>query len=248
MSAAPHKTHPPARGLTRAEIRHRLAVPREVRPRGDDATAQRLLESPDVQPFDRAKHDPANWGGALGVGLPGKLAPLRREGVVRTPAAVLVPLVEHAQGFTVLFTQRTAGLKSHAGQISFPGGRMEPGDADADAGALRETAEEIGLAARHIEVLGPLDPYWTVTNYEVMPVVAAITPPFDLALDPAEVADVFEVPLSFFLDTRNHQIHSRTIGEGKARAYYAMPYGDRYIWGATAGMLVNLYEVLTAGG
>lgn len=241
MSAAPHKTHPPESALTRAEIRRRLARPREARPRGDDATAHRLLESPHVQPFDRAKHDPANWGG-----LPGKLPPQRRESAVRTPAAVLVPLVEHSSGFTVLFTQRTAGLKAHGGQISFPGGRMEPGDADADAGALRETAEEIGLAARHIEVLGHLDPYWTVTNFEVTPVVAAITPPFDLALDPAEVADVFEVPLAFFLDARNHQIHSRTIGEGKARAYYAMPYGDRYIWGATAGMLVNLYEVLTA--
>ena len=228
--------------MTREDIHRRLAAPREVRPRGDDAAALRLLDSAQAQPFDRAKHDPANLGG-----MPGTLPPRRSAGQARTPAAVLVPLVEHAGGFSVLFTQRTAALKSHAGQISFPGGRLEPGDVDAAAGALRETAEEIGLAARHIEVLGYLDPYWTVTNYEVTPVVAAVMPPFDLAPDPIEVADVFEVPLAFFLDIRNHQIHSRTIGDGQQRSYYAMPYGDRYIWGATAGMLVNLYEVLTGG-
>ncbi len=233
---------PISQSLTRAEIRRRLAAPRAVRPRGDDATAQRLLDSADAQPFDRAKHDPANLGG-----MPGTLPPRRGEDLQRTPAAVLVPLVEHASGFTVLLTQRTAALKSHAGQISFPGGRLEAGDADAAAGALRETAEEIGLSAHHIDVLGQLDPYWTVTNYEVTPIVAAVTPPFDLAPDPVEVADVFEVPLAFFLDTRNHHIHSRSIGDNLQRRYYAMPYGDRYVWGATAGMLMNLYEVLTAG-
>ena len=124
---------------------------------------------------------------------------------------------------------------------------MEPEDRDAVAGALRETAEEIGLDASHVEILGRLDSYMTVTGYEVTPVVGAVTPPFELKADPKEVADIFEVPLAFFLDPANHQRHSRTINPGVVRAYYAIPYGDRYIWGATAGMLVNLYEVLTSG-
>jgi 8-oxo-dGTP pyrophosphatase MutT (NUDIX family) len=164
----------------------------------------------------------------------------------RIPAAVLVPLVTRADGFTVILTQRTSDLKAHAGQISFPGGRMEPSDANAESAALREACEEIGLPSSHVEILGRLDPYRTVTGFDVTPVVGAISPPLALKPDPTEVADIFEVPFAFFLDAANHQRHTRTVAGGVTRAYYAMPYGDRYIWGATAGMLLNLYEVLTA--
>ena len=231
----------PARALKRTELRRLLAAPRPKHVRGDDATAARLLAAAHVRPFDSAQFDPVTWGGLAGT--PPTLWPADAP---RISAAVLVPLVERASGTTVLLTQRTTSLKSHAGQISFPGGRLEASDRDADAGALRETEEEIGIGASHIEILGHLDPYWTVTGYDVTPVVGAVTPPFDLKPDAVEVADVFEVPLAFFLDPANHQIHSRTVAEGKVRAYYALPYGNRYIWGATAGMLINLFEVLTA--
>jgi 8-oxo-dGTP pyrophosphatase MutT (NUDIX family) len=207
---------------TREGLRKRLAVPRQAPARGDAATARRLAQNADFKAFEEVLVPPP------------------------VPAAVLVPLVEHTTGFTVLFTQRTAELKSHAGQISFPGGRMEPGDQDAFAGALRETAEEIGIGASHIEIMGTLDAYVTITGYAITPVVGVVRPPFDLKTDPVEVADVFEVPLAFFLDPANHQRHSRTLPDGVVRGYYAIPYGDRYIWGATAGMLINLYEVLAA--
>lgn len=230
--------------LDRAFLRARLGATRPRRPRGDVATATRLMQSGagELTPFEQGNYGPVTWSAIpydKAPGAPGIVTP-------RIAAAVLVPLVEHDTGFTVLLTQRTADLKSHAGQIAFPGGRMEPHDVDAADGALRETEEEIGLARRHIEVLGHLDPYITVTGYEVTPVVGVVMPPFDLKPDPIEVADIFEVPLTFLLDPANHQRHSRTVGDGVQRAYYAMPYGDRYIWGATAGMLVNLYEVLTA--
>jgi len=214
-----------ASAWTRDAVRARLASPRKVVPRGDAATALRLRQAGLATPLDP-------------IDLDANLAPV--------PAAVLVPLIEHSAGFTVLFTQRTADLKAHGGQISFPGGRIEPTDTDVFAGALRETTEEIGLAGTHVEILGTLDPYVTVTGFEVTPVVGAVTPPFDLKPDPTEVADVFEVPLAFFLDPANHQRHSRTLSNGVVRGYYAIPFGDRYIWGATAGMLINLYEVLTA--
>ncbi len=161
-----------------------------------------------------------------------------------TPAAVLVGLVERPEGTTVLLTRRTDHLANHAGQISFPGGRIEADDETPENTALRETKEEIGLDRRHVEIVGRLDPYLTRTGFIVTPVVAMVRPPFDLAADPFEVAEVFEVPLSFFLDSANHQRHSIEI-EGRHRRYYAMPYGEYYIWGATAGMLVNLHEILT---
>ncbi len=159
------------------------------------------------------------------------------------PAAVLVGLVDHADGLTVLFTERTAHLAHHAGQVSFPGGHLEPDDDGPEETALRETEEEIGLDRRHVEVVGHLDTYITRTGFVVTPVVGIVDPPFDIHPDPHEVADVFEVPLTFLLDPNNHQRCTAEF-EGVVRYFYAMPYGERYIWGATAGMLVNLYEVL----
>jgi 8-oxo-dGTP pyrophosphatase MutT (NUDIX family) len=158
-------------------------------------------------------------------------------------AAVLVPLVDREAGLTILLTQRTENLARHAGQIAFPGGRVEEADADAIAAALRETEEEIGLDRRHVEPVGQLDRYITRTGFTVTPVVGIVSPPFELRLDPREVADSFEVPLDFILDPANRQRHSAEY-QGVARYFYAFPYGERYIWGATAGMLVNLAELL----
>lgn len=160
-----------------------------------------------------------------------------------TPAAVLVPLLAKGEDFAVLLTQRTAHLAAHAGQISFPGGRLEPGDADALAAALRETEEEIGLARHFVEPIATLDLYTTRSGFEVTPIVGLVTPGYSLAPDPYEVADVFEVPLSFFRDPANRRRESRAY-EGRERHFYAFPYGERYIWGATAGMLVNLLDWL----
>jgi 8-oxo-dGTP pyrophosphatase MutT (NUDIX family) len=160
------------------------------------------------------------------------------------PAAVLVPVVRRNAALTVLFTRRTSHLHDHAGQISFPGGRAEPDDASPRDTALRETAEEIGLAPAHVEVLGHLTDYTTVTGYRVTPVVGLVASPFELKLDDFEVAEVFEVPLAFLLDPANHQ-RNLLMHDGRERHYYAMPYGPYYIWGATAGMLMNFYAYLT---
>ena len=164
-----------------------------------------------------------------------------------TQAAVLVPLILRPEGLQVLLTQRTAHLKDHAGQISFPGGRAEPEDLDAIATALRETQEEVGLPPEFIRVLGRLDNYVTTTGYEVAPVVGLIRPPFPVAPDPHEVAEVFEVPLAFLVDPRSHERHSREW-QGRIRSFYVLPYQHRYIWGATAGMLVNLANLLQPPG
>lgn len=160
-----------------------------------------------------------------------------------TPAAVLVPIINHAAEPTILFTQRTSHLTDHAGQISFPGGRAEPEDATMENTALRETEEEIGLDRDRVLVLGRLPEYITGTGFRVTPVVGWIEPGFSLKPDPFEVAEVFEVPISFFLDPINHQLQSAVLG-GRKRQYYAMPYETRYIWGATAGMLRSLYMAL----
>jgi 8-oxo-dGTP pyrophosphatase MutT (NUDIX family) len=157
-------------------------------------------------------------------------------------AAVLVPIVARPN-LTVLFTQRTDHLPSHAGQISFPGGKMEDGDSDPLATALREAREEIGLSPSFVEPLGFLDPYRTGTGFRIAPVVAIVQPGFTLTLDPNEVADAFEVPLGFLMDASNHKTHVRTW-RGSERRYYAMPFEQRYIWGATAGIMKNLYERL----
>ena len=154
-----------------------------------------------------------------------------------------MPLIERPEGLTVLLTKRAAHLASHAGQISFPGGAVEPDDADDIAAALRETREEVGLPPERIDLIGRLDTYLTRTGFRIEPFVGLIRPPFALRPDPYEVADVFEVPLSFFLAPANPQRHSRVF-QGHERYFYAFPYGERYIWGATAGMLLNLRERL----
>jgi len=160
------------------------------------------------------------------------------------PAAVLVPLVDRPEGLAVLLTQRTAHLAHHAGQISFPGGHIEPDDGGPLETALRETEEEVGLDRRHVSVIGHLDTYVTRTGFVVTPVVGIVDPSFEVAPDPHEVAEVFEVPLAFFLDPANHQRHSAEFN-GIVHHFHAMPYGRHYVWGATAGMLLNLYQVLS---
>lgn len=160
-----------------------------------------------------------------------------------TPAAVLFPIVDRQENYTVLLTQRTAHLRDHAGQISFPGGRVEAEDVSPVHTALRETEEEVGLASDRVEILGFLPEYRTGTGFRVTPVVGLVHPPFELKPDPFEVAEVFEVPLNFLLDPANHQQHSMHY-RGAMRQYFAMPYGDYFIWGATAGMIRSLSERL----
>ena len=173
-----------------------------------------------------------------GFRLPG------REGSTR-PAAVLVPVVNRAEGLTMLLTQRSADLPDHPGQISFPGGRVEPEDASLADAALREATEEIGLARQHVTIIGELAAYETVTGFRVTPIVGWVEPPFELKPDPVEVADVFEVPLAFLLEPGNHQRHFRMLGEHR-RDFWAIPYRERYIWGATAAMLLVLDRTLRA--
>ena len=163
-------------------------------------------------------------------------------------AAVLVPLVMRADGLQVLLTQRTAHLRDHAGQISFPGGRCELDDVDAVATALRETEEEVGLDRSHIEIIGALPVYHTVTSYAVTPVVALVEPGFTLALDAFEVEQAFEVPLAFLMTPANHRRHSLELA-GQQRQFLSMPWprpgeAPYFIWGATAAMLRNLYHFL----
>jgi 8-oxo-dGTP pyrophosphatase MutT (NUDIX family) len=160
------------------------------------------------------------------------------------PAAVLVPVMLRP-ALTVLFTQRSHALQHHAGQISFPGGRVEGGDTSALDAALREAREEIGLPAANVEPLGYLDSYRTGSGFQIVPVVGLVQPGFTVALDAGEVSDVFEVPLEFLLDPANHRKDSREW-RGRERYFYAMPWRERYIWGATAGVLRNMQQRLFA--
>lgn len=160
-----------------------------------------------------------------------------------TDAAVLIPVLKKPEGLSILLTQRTDHLHDHAGQISFPGGRMDVGDMDLRATALRESQEEIGLESGRVEIIGTLPQYLTVSGYRVTPVVALVDPQPHYPVDAFEVADVFDVPLPFLMDPANHQVRVYMNGEERRR-FYAMPYQDRFIWGATAGMLRNLYHFL----
>jgi 8-oxo-dGTP pyrophosphatase MutT (NUDIX family) len=165
------------------------------------------------------------------------------DGASLRPAAVLVPIVARADGLTVMFTRRTERLRSHSGQVAFPGGRAEPGDGSPEATALRETREEIGLDAAHVELIGRLDEYRTRTGFRITPVVGVVRPPFALLRDDREVDEIFEVPLSFLLDPANHRQERREF-EGRAARFFVMRYGTHCIWGATAGMLVAFYRRL----
>lgn len=163
------------------------------------------------------------------------------------PAAVLIPIIDRPTGLTVLLTQRTAHLRDHGGQISFPGGREEPEDGSSVTTALREAQEEVGIRPGQVEVLGRLPEYWTSTGFRVTPVIGLVSLPLNLQLDDFEVADVFEPPLVFFLDPGHYRREAREHA-GQRRHYWTVPWGDRFIWGATAGMLVCLRESLQGAG
>ncbi|MBL8567859.1 MAG: CoA pyrophosphatase [Phreatobacter sp.] len=164
------------------------------------------------------------------------------EGQPARPAAVLIPVVSRPEP-TILLTQRSGDLPDHSGQIAFPGGKIDPGDATPLDAALREAEEEIGLDRRHVRPLAYMPPFLSRTGYLITPVIGLVAPPFELTINPREVVDAFEVPLAFLMDPKNHQRQSREW-QGQVRHFYAMPYGDRYIWGVTAGILRNLWERL----
>jgi 8-oxo-dGTP pyrophosphatase MutT (NUDIX family) len=199
---------------------------------------EHLLAAPD--------HRPQSWrlGGALMSPTAAMLESLDAE---PAPAAVLIPVVDRDDGPAVLLTRRAAGLRHHAGQISFPGGRFESAETDPLTAAIRETSEEIGITARFIEPLGFLPDHLVLTGFRITPVVAYIHPGFTLKIDSAEVAAVFEVPLAFILDPGNYQLVRREL-HGFAVDALDLPYGDQLIWGATAGMLRTLRETLGAMG
>lgn len=220
-------------------IRLKLNTDRTRLDRGDVATGQLLLAGDDLEDFRDAGYGPIPSSGIpyeKGAGAPGVR-------IKRTPAAVLVPLIDRGDGLTVLLTRRKDDLNKHAGQVAFPGGRVDDQDDDAVGAALREAHEEVGIAPDRVDILGHLDPYLTITGFEVLPVVGMVSPPHDFVPEPTEVAAIFEVPLAFLMDPSNHQKVKRKVN-GLDRAYYAMPYNSHYIWGATAGMIINLYEVL----
>jgi 8-oxo-dGTP pyrophosphatase MutT (NUDIX family) len=170
----------------------------------------------------------------------------QRAGVKATrPAAVLVPVIDRPEP-TVLLTLRTADLSSHAGQIAFPGGKIEPSDPSPVAAAMREAEEEIGLERGLVDPIGHLDLFLTFSGFRILPTVARVDPSLRLALNRSEVDEAFEVPLAFLMDAQNHALHSRDW-KGVVRRYYAMPFGERYIWGVTAGILRNLYERVYLG-
>jgi 8-oxo-dGTP pyrophosphatase MutT (NUDIX family) len=206
-----------------------------------DIIARRLTDGFDPRGRSDSALEAMVLGGAVRPG-----DPIGEDDGPLIPAAVLVPLVERDGGLTVMLTQRTAHLAHHPGQISFPGGRLEPEDeGDFTVCALRETEEETGLDRHLVRLLGRLDDYVTGTGFIITPLVGIIDPPFTLAPDSFEVAEVFEVPLDFILDQANHQLQSREV-RGRQRPFWALTWEKRLIWGATAGILVNLSEVLAA--
>jgi 8-oxo-dGTP pyrophosphatase MutT (NUDIX family) len=208
---------------------HPTAVHRAAEITGRDEIARRLATQPPVHELLTADDlEKLNENSRL---------PLRA-------AAVLLLVVGHPQERTVVFTQRTAHLADHAGQISFPGGRTHEDDLTPERTALREAHEEVGLEPERVEILGRLPQYRTGTGFEVTPIVGWTDPPIVYKPDPHEVAEVFEVPLTFLLDPRNHRYESAFF-RGSLRKYWAMPFGDRYIWGATAAMLVTFQRLMS---
>ncbi len=233
-------TLPALETVSPEDIRQKLQTDRQTAERGDVITGRQLLDRGDLEEFQDQGYGPIPSSGIpydRGAGAPGV-------SIKRTPAAVLVPLIDRNDGLTVLLTRRTEDLNKHTGQVAFPGGRVDPQDNDAVGAALREAQEEVGIRPDAVDVLGYLDPYLTITGFEVLPVVGWVSPPHDFVPDPTEVAAIFEVPLDFLLNPANHQKVRRKVN-GLDRAYYAMPYDSHYIWGATAGMIINLYEVLS---
>lgn len=188
---------------------------------------------------------PTDLAQAVAAGVPPGSQAAVRQLLPTAPiaAAVLVPIVDHLEGLSVLLTQRAAHLKNHAGQISFPGGRIEPGDDGPLAAALRESEEEIGLPREHVQLAGYLEPQLIMSGFWVTPVVGFVRPGFPLRLEPSEVDTTFEVPLTHILDQANHRCRERHIGE-LAVQVYDIPFGEHHIWGATAGMLMSLYRLL----
>lgn len=160
-------------------------------------------------------------------------------------AAVLIPVVDHGAEANVLLTKRTEKMRSHSGQVAFPGGAIDPTDASPEDAAVRETLEEIGLGAADIEIVGRMPDYVTGSGYRIVPVLGIVRPDYLLTINEDEVDDAFEVPLSFLMDPANHRRESR-IWQEKERFYYTMPFGERYIWGVTAGIIRTLYERLYA--
>lgn len=206
------------------------------------------IDDADLDARLRARLDPlefgAGWGDPPPFGdydLNPHFRPAERPVLKR--AAVLAPIVRRPEGFTMLLTQRTADMPTHAGQIAFPGGRIQAEDDGPVGAALRETFEEVGVAPDYVTPLGAIAPYETVTGFSVAPIVGYVEPGFTLRPDPREVADVFEAPMSFLMNPANHERHTRDW-QGQSRAYYVMPFENRFIWGATAGMIKRLYERL----
>ncbi|WP_072397184.1 CoA pyrophosphatase [Hyphomicrobium sp. CS1GBMeth3] len=215
----------------------RLSDPHAFTPAGFRERALSALSGPQPDDGDGPSDFDLNPEVAAARPHPDALATAR-------PAAVLIPAIAR-ETITLLFTQRTNHLAAHAGQIAFPGGKAEPYDADPLATALREAHEEIGLEPSRVTPLGTLDRYLTGTGFRITPVIGLVDPAFTPVPDVNEVADTFEVPLSFLMDARNFQRHSRNMG-GVDRHFYAIPFGDRFIWGATAGILRNMHQRLFA--
>lgn len=175
-----------------------------------------------------------------------RLNPDMRETIVRAglrDAAVLIPVVDHEEGATIILTQRTTTMRNHSGQIAFPGGKIDPEDPTPEYAALREADEEIGLAGNHVDVIGRLPDYVTGSGFRIAPVLSVVRPGFDLTINPDEVDAAFEVPLAFLMDPANHRRQSR-VWNNQKRFFYEMPFGERYIWGVTAGIIRTLYERL----